>query len=443
MKRHFPSPKALLFATVCLGFVGSALDTRAADPLQLSVDQDRQSALYQANEEIRFDISLKQKDGKPAAPEGTKLHWKLTRDGCPPVREGDVELKDGVASITGQLDGPGFLQCEVTGTVDGQPLKALAGAAVDPLKITPTQTLPDDFEAFWKAQKAELAKVPLDAKMTPVKTDVPGVEAFDIQANCLGVPISGYLVRPIGAKPKSLPAILSVHGAGVGSSSLENAANWASLGMLSLDLNAHGLPNGKAKEFYEELKNGEYKDYRSRGRESRETTYFLGMFLRVLRALDVLTTQPEWDNRTLIVRGSSQGGAQAIAAAGLDERVTFFVAGVPAMCEHSGALTGHPTGWPKIIPFDSEGKPDPKVVETARYIDMVNFARQAKAPSFFTVGFIDTTCPPTTVYATYNTLQGAKGIFNDIPAGHINSKEAVAHMRAAILKHVKSQNAQP
>jgi cephalosporin-C deacetylase-like acetyl esterase len=70
-----------------------------------------------------------------------------------------------------------------------------------------------------------------------------------------------------------------------------------------------------------------------------------------------------------------------------------------------------------------------------RYFDGVNFAAGAKAPGFFTVGFIDTTCPPTSVYAAYNALAAAKEIFNDIPSGHTNSPAAGKAMRAAALKH--------
>ncbi len=40
------------------------------------------------------------------------------------------------------------------------------------------------------------------------------------------------------------------------------------------------------------------------------------MFLRMERAIDFLASQPEWDGRILIVTGSSQGGGQAIVAAG-------------------------------------------------------------------------------------------------------------------------------
>ncbi len=78
--------------------------------------------------------------------------------------------------------------------------------------------------------------------------------------------------------------------------------------MLVLDINAHGIPNGRPAEFYEGLSQGELKDYRSIGRARREDCYFKGMFLRMIRGIDFLTAQPEWDGRTVIVYGSSQGG---------------------------------------------------------------------------------------------------------------------------------------
>src|SRR5262249_36550651 len=183
---------------------------------------------------------------------------------------------------------------------------------------------------------------------------------FDVQVECVGKPVSGYFGRPKDAKPKSLPAILFVHGAGVRSASL-GSTHWSTLegGMLSFDINAHGIPNGKPEEFYKALSDGELKGYPSFGREDREQCYFKGMFLRLIRAIDFLTAQPEWDGKTLIVYGSSQGGFQAFAAAGLDARVTFICAGVPAGCDHTGTVVNRINGWPKIVPLDDQGNPDP------------------------------------------------------------------------------------
>ena len=371
-----------------------------------------------------------------------EVQWTISKDGVPPTTSGQLKLADGTGTVPGQLDEPGFLQCRVTfQTPSKAKVNAVAGAGIDPLQIKPSLPVPEDFDAFWTEQKQKLARVPVNAKLTPVKSPQEKVECFDLQADCVGMPVSGYFARPASAKARSLPIILTVQGAGVRNSSRESTAGWARDGFLAMDINAHGIPNGKPAQYYEELANGDLKDYRIRGRESRETVYFLGMFLRVLRALDFLTAQPEWDGRTVIVHGSSQGGAQSFAAAGLDSRVTFFAAGVPAMCDHSGAAVRRISGWPKLVPEGPDGKPDGKILEVARYYDAMNFATRATAAGIVTVGFIDTTCPPTSVYAAYNALRGKKEIFNDPPSVHKISPEAGAAMRKAILRHAEQMKA--
>lgn len=397
----------------------------------VTAEAERSDALYRRGESVTFVVQVR--DGGTVVEAG-EIEWTLTKDGVGPTRTGRAPISRGRATVTGTLEEAGFLQCRVTYQAGETKVTALGGAGVSPLEIKPSAPAPADFDAFWSAKKKLLAAVPVNARLTPVKSPRENVETFDLQADSVGAPISGYFARPTGAKPRGLPAILTVHGAGVSSSNLSSAAAWAREGALALDLNAHGLPNGREKAFYDALAAGELKDYRIRGRDSRETIYFLGMFLRLVRAIDFLTAQPEWDGRTVVVSGSSQGGAQAIAAAGLDPRVTFFAAGVPAMCDHTGALAGRIAGWPKFIPT-KESPPPAAVVAAVGYYDGVNFAARTKAPGVFTVGFIDTTCPPTSVYAAYNALRAPKEIFNDVRAGHTNTPAASAAMRAAIQRH--------
>ena len=211
-----------------------------------------------------------------------------------------------------------------------------------------------------------------------------------------------------------------------------------------MDMNAHGIPNGKPAQFYKDLADGALKDYRFEGLNDREKCYFLGMFLRLVRAIDFLTSQPEWNGKDVIVFGSSQGGFQAFAAAGIDERVTAFCAGVPAGCDHTGVVVKRVNGWPKFIQSLPVIEPDPKVLETVRYFDNVNFAAHTKAKRcIVTVGFIDTTCPPTSVYAAYNALPIKKEIFNDVKSGHANSPAAMKAMQAVALEIIKSSSANP
>lgn len=417
----------------------AAQPQKASTTYALTVRADRASALYKVGETVAFNVRLRS-DRQPVGE--AEVQWTLSKDGVPPITNGKLKLTNGAGTVTGKLDEPGFLQCRVTyQPPGGKPVTATGGAGIDPLQIKPSLPVPDDFDAFWAAKKKQLADVPVNPRLTPVKSPQAEVECFDLQADCVGAPVSGYFARPVGAKPKSLPIILTVHGAGVRSANLGGAAGWAKQGFLALDINAHGLPNGKPDSYYTELANGELKDYRTRGRESRDTIYFQGMFLRLVRAIDFLTTQPEWDGRTLVVHGSSQGGAQSIVAAGLDSRVTFFAAGVPAMCDHTGVVAGRVNGWPKLVPNGPDGKPEPKALEAARYYDAMNFGTRTKAAGILTVGFIDTTCPPTSVYAAYNALGGPKEIFNDPPSTHAVSPQASQAMRSAILKHVEQRRA--
>lgn len=429
--------KLKLFSALWLLISLNLLAQTPAPVLTLKASTDHPDALYKVGETATFTIEALQ-DGKPLA--DGKVVCVLSKDGVQPQPPQTLNVKDGKATLIGKLDEPGFLLLRAT---SGK-ASTMAGAGYDPLQLKPSMPVPEDFDAFWDAQKAALAQVPMKSTLTPVTTGAPkGVEAFDVQIDCVDKPVSGYFGKPLQAKAKSLPAILHVHGAGVRSSNL-GSVSWAlnEGGMLSLDINAHGLPNGKPKEFYDALAAGELKDYRIENPQDREKIYFKGMFLRLIRAIDFLTAQPEWDGKTLIVYGASQGGFQAFAAAGLDARVSFFCAGVPAGCDHTGSQANRISGWPKIVPNDADGKPHAAALQAARYFDNVNFAIRAKCQgAVVTVGFIDTTCPPTSVYAAYNALTIPKEIHNDILTGHTSTPAASKFMQAAALKHVRESKA--
>jgi cephalosporin-C deacetylase len=405
-------------------------------PIKISARAERQDATYRQGEKVGFNLVVTD-GGKPAA---GIVEWAILKDGLATDQKGSAELVEGKAVATGSLNEPGFIQVRAVYRANAKariaPVTGLAGAAIDPTKIPRSLPVPEDFDAFWAGMKQKLAAVPVAPKLISVKAPLPGVESFDLTAPAHGLQISGYMSKPVGAKPRSLPIILTVHGAGVSDSSLGGSAGWASKGFLAMDMNAHGLPNGKPRQYYADLYAGPMKGYRFEQRSDREKAYFTGMMLRLVRAIDVLTAQPEWDGKHVVVSGTSQGGYQAIAAAGLDARVTFFAAGVPAGCDHSGMLVGRIAGWPKIVPVE-EGKSDMAVIEAARYVDCMNFATRTKAAgAYFTVGFIDGTCPPTSVYAAYNQLTIPKEIYDDIPSGHSHSQAARDGMTKAVLRHV-------
>lgn len=411
----------------------------AADKYELKVVTDRPDALYKKGETAKFLISVT-KNGDPVS--GEKVSYTVDNfiGGASGYPKGTLTLGDKPTEVEVTSKKPGFLRCVVKAGAPVNQTKT-AGAGFSPEEIELSKPAPEDFDQFWTDQIQKLEQVPLNPKLTPVKQKDAKIETFDVQVDCLGgAPVSGYFGKPKDAKAKSLPAILWVHGAGVRSSSLSNAVKGASHDMLSMDINAHGLPNGKPAQYYKDLAQGKLKGYRQAGRESRDTVYFRGMFLRLVRAIDFLTSQPEWDGKTVIVIGHSQGGGQALAAGGLDDRVTFIATGVPAICDHSGRAAGRINGWPKLVETGADGKPDPKQLKAASYVDAVNFATRAKADAIMSVGFIDSVCPPSSCYAAYNQLSsGKKQIINKPLMGHAAPADIHKAFFDAVLKHVEEQ----
>lgn len=425
---------ALFTAQLILGDHSHAAEKTAAPKITIKVTVDRASATYRKRESVVFSVDVR-RGGKPLS--GGEVSYILDDEGPNRFEAGKLKLTGKPLTIDGSMAEAGFLRCLVTHQPKGgKAIRGIGAAAIAPLEIGLSLPVPDDFDAFWKKQKAALAKVPVKSKLTPVEEQDKSIEVFDAQIDSIGeVPVSGYFGRPKKAAKGSLPIVLWVHGAGVRNSSKGNAVKGAKEGFLSMDINAHGISNGKPKEFYTALAGGTLKGYPHSGRENRDTVYFRGMFLRIVRALDFLTAQPEWNGKVVAVIGHSQGGAQALVAGGLNPRVTFIGSGVPAMCDHSGRAANRINGWPKIVPMGADGKPDPKILEAARYYDAVNFASRFKGEAIVSAGFIDTTCPATTCYAAYNQLKGKKHMIDKPQMGHAAPRDVQDAFWEAAKKH--------
>ena len=298
------------------------------------------------------------------------------------------------------------------------------GVLISPEKIVPgNPKRPADFDEFWAKKRAELDAVPVKATRKEVKLSgkdaakFPNVVCYDVKVDCAGgAPVSGYLCMPRDAKPKSLPAIVVYHGSGV--KSAQKQAKYGSRA-IAFDVNAHGIDNGQPKKFYDELNRGALRGYTVRGFGDRDNCYFIGMFLRVMRALDYVKSLPEWDGKTLIVSGPSQGGGQALAAAALDSQVTLCSTGVPALCDLGGRALDRRPGWPAytVKPFKRQSEAD--FIAGAAYVDGVFFASRIKCPVYCSTGLIDNVCHTAAVYSAYNALpKGTEKHMIVIPTGH-------------------------
>jgi cephalosporin-C deacetylase-like acetyl esterase len=255
---------------------------------------------------------------------------------------------------------------------------------------------PADFDAFWQRQKARLAAVPVKAELKEVPAKKPGFKVYDVKVDCAGgKPVSGYLSVPENAQPKSLGAQVCFHGYGVGGADQQS---WP--GMIVFDINAHGIENGREPAYYKALQEGELKGYAFNGTENAkpETAYFSGMMLRVMRALEYVKTRPEWNGKTLVAAGGSQGGLQAITAAALDRDVTQCNAFKPWCCDLGGIKLNRLRGW----------RPD--YTDGLAYYDTATMGKRITCPTSLTTGLGDYVCPPSGVSVLYNTIKAPKSV---------------------------------
>jgi cephalosporin-C deacetylase len=303
--------------------------------------------------------------------------------------------------------------------------KCTFGWKVSQLPVTPDK--PADFDAFWNEGKAELAKIPIDAKVGDFQTfKGKEIDNYNLSSACLpgdydpkghrteevesakidfagigGVRIHGWLAKPPGNGP--FPAMLVLPGAGFNARPrpLEHARH----GFLAMDIQIHGqevdLP-------------GEYPHlpgyYDQVIWDPAQKNYYYDVYLNDLQALKYLESRPDVDKSRIVVVGGSQGGRMTIMLSGL-------AAGQMAACVPSIV---HNANVPFLKWFDAANRANPQQDGMDRsappplddspegkgqgYYDVMNFASYIKCPVYQNAGLIDPVSPPDGSWAVFNQI---------------------------------------
>ena len=282
---------------------------------------------------------------------------------------------------------------------------ATLGAAVAPTLLRPSLRPPRDFNAFWAHQLAALRRVPMRVKLTPIATAQAGVKLFRVRLKSLGSHVRGYLAMP--AHAGRFPALLIYQWAGVYPLQSAWATNRAAEGWLVFDVDSHDIPPNRGT--------GVSQNYPALGEHSPQTSYFLGMYLRDTRALQYIRHNRLWNGKTLVLTGTSMGGQQSLATAGLNPgKETAVIVNEPSGADMNGLAHGRRPGYPFYA------TQNPSVLHTAAYFDTVNFAPHITAPTLLAMGFIDTTAPPAGLWTELNEIPAPKEAVPMIDSAHNN-----------------------
>ncbi len=376
--------------------------------IQVSVSPDNPDWLYKVGDKVKFNVGV-YKNNVPLP--DAEIKYELSYDMMRPFETKTLTLKDGTGKINaGTMKTSGFLRCIVKASYDGKEYTGLATAGFEPEKIEPTVSYPNDFLDFWNKAKAENAKIPMDPKMTLLPercTEKVNVYEVSIQNYKWGSRLYGILAVP--KAPGKYPALLRVPGAGVRSynGDVYNAAN----GVITFEIGIHGIPVTMKEQVYEDLRNGALREYFYSDWDNADKIYYKRVYLGCVRAVDYIFSLDKFDGENIIVEGGSQGGALSIITAGLDSRIKGLICYYPALSDMTGYLHGRAGGWPHLFNTNIPKSVLDQKVKVASYYDVVNFARQIKVPGFYSFGYNDMVCPPTSVYSAINVITAPKELF--------------------------------
>jgi cephalosporin-C deacetylase-like acetyl esterase len=387
-------------------------------PQQLTFTPYHASGIYDLGETVGWTVT-------PGPVEPTySYRWTIRRNNSVVLKDGKLDLSSGKDTIEIAGEEPEMIYVAIEPVPPAAPEAPAAasgfvggntgvnngryavGAAVAPTKIGLAASRPPDFDAFWSAKLAAQADIPIHPVLTPVETDVPGVEMSSFVLDALGSHVQGYVARP--KTDAKLPALVLLQYAGVYALNAHSVASRAAEGWLVLNVDSHDKqpsdPSGNIP-----------RNYQAVGNTDREKSYFLNMYLRDSRALDYFLTRPDWDGKTIVLMGTSMGGQQSLVLAGLrPEKITAVLVCVPAGADANGDLHGRKAGYPNWP------STDPDVMKTALYFDPINFASHIKATVLAAIGFIDTISPPAGIWTALNQIPVPKEPLPMIESEHNN-----------------------
>lgn len=401
--------------------------------------------------QIKVDVVCDKADWLYALGDTVHFSYRVTKDGhllkskvsvtyqIGPEKMASV-LSGELGSSEGKLKGTtmnkaGFLRCVVHAIVDGKRYKGLATAAFEPEKIEPTVPFPQDFERFWKEAITNARKIELDPileELPEKSTDKTKVYMVSFQNERKNSRIYGILTVP--RKDGKFPAILEVPGAGIRAH--HGNYEFVDDDIITLQIGIHGIPVNLDDRVYNNLANGSLLDYPFINLDSKRHYYYRRVYLGCVKAVDFIFSLPEFDQENIAVSGGSQGGALSIVTAALEPRIKYLRCHYPAICDLTGYLHSRAGGWPHLlIEHNAKRNNTDQKLETISYYDVVNFARILHTPGFYSWGFNDEVCPPTSMYAAYNSIQAPKELFLVKETGHVTTSVQV-HARNSWLRKV-------
>lgn len=288
-------------------------------------------------------------------------------------------------------------------------------------RYAPELDEPTDFDEFWARTFDEHGSGPLDFTCEPVETHLKVLDAYEVSWLGFGDHrIYGWLTLPRGVDGK-LPTVVKYTGYSGGRGMPFQNTEYALGGYAQFIIDARGqgwssASSGAGSDDPGLRTSGSRPGVMTAGILDPDGYYYRRLFVDAVRLAEAASGHERVDAERLFVAGGSQGGAMALAVAGLASHRQVKIAGcaadVPFLANFARAI-GLTDAYPYKEVADylaTYPQHTDQVMRTLSYFDVMSMAARATSPGLFSVGLMDQITPPSTVYGAYHHYAGEKSI---------------------------------
>ncbi|HEM6371096.1 TPA: alpha/beta fold hydrolase [Streptococcus suis] len=281
----------------------------------------------------------------------------------------------------------------------------------DMLTYRGRQEVPADFDAFWQNEKNQLTGL-ADHVLLEKECGLPHVACYELTfTGTNGSKVFAKCLFPKSDQP--VPVLFYFHGyQGQGPDWTELLKFVAAgFGVVAMDVRGQA---GHSQD------HGHFDGMTVKGQVIRgmlqgpDHLFYKDVYLDVYQLVEIIASLDFVDKKRLVSYGGSQGGALALVAAALNQRIGKTVAIYPFLSDFKRVLELGNTSeaYDELFRYFKFSDPfhqtEDAVLQTLSYIDVKNLAHLISCPVAMVTGLEDSVCPPSTQFAIYNRLAGPR-----------------------------------
>lgn len=266
---------------------------------------------------------------------------------------------------------------------------------------------PEDFTAFWQKKKARVLQYEPEVTINWIDYPVPTIDVGEITLiSWDSTPIHGLIVKPKGVAQG--PVICSYHGLTGHKGFPVDYLKWTNLGVTAIAFDVRG--QGTTPDYARYTNGARSQAWVLKGILDPEEHYYTNIYQDIMAQLNWVANQSVVKPTKIGVAGSSQGGAQSAAAAGLmPELIDFALIDCPFMTyvgpTMQKATDGSYLAVKDYFKLSDAAFEEAHLIEsTFSYVDTLYFADKITCPVIMATGLLDGVTPPIAAYALHNCI---------------------------------------